>query len=363
MRLNNKIGNEPSNTLIHHRHSISSILLLFITLCAYASVLVANEQTNSPQKKTPELELKLPQDSQRTPPAKPSIIDIDPLFSLLDQPQQYISTGISDFTKRIDEFFSDEKIQYESNGSFLRLTGDMVLSKTEQPGFAGDLKGKIELPNTRRRLKLVFESDPAEAREELERTLDNNPLEAAQDKSYFAGIEGLWGEFKYWKFRPSVGLKINSTLDTFIRFRANRRYQISEKWLGYLKNTLYWFDSSGYGFDSSLELDRKLSEQLLFRSSFFAGWKQENRYWELNQVFSASQTIDTKQAIIYQAGVYGISEPQVFATDYLLQVRYRKKLHADYLFLELIPKIQYPREEGFSPFYSFTVRLEMVFTG
>jgi len=285
------------------------------------------------------------------------------VLSLLDQPQKFISSNLHGMTKSLDEFFSDEKAEYESNGSYIRMTGDMVFSKLENPGFAGDIKGRIELPNTQKKLKLVFESDPAEAREELERPIDNNPLDAAQDKSYFAGIERLWGEFSHWKFRSSLGLKLSSRLDSFVRLRANRDYDISEKWNAYLRNTLYWFDSSGPGFDSSLEFDHALNQTLTFRSAVSGGWTEENEYWELSQVFSLTQTLAEREAIIYQAGVYGISEPRVYATDYLLQARYRRQLRSDYLFLELIPKVQYPRTDDFAPFYSFTVRLEMVFKG
>jgi len=285
------------------------------------------------------------------------------IFSLLDQPQQFISAGLHGVTKSMDEFFSDEKVAYESNGSYIRMTGDMVFSKLESPGFAGDIKGRVVLPNTQKKLKLVFESDPAEAREELERPIDNNPLDAAQDKSYFAGIETLWGEFTYWKFRPSVGLKLSSRLDSFVRLRANRDYDINDKWKAYLRNTLSWFDSRGLGFDSSLEFDHPLNQTLTFRSALSASWTEENEFWELSQLFSLAQTLGERQAIIYQTGVYGISEPRVFATDYLVQARYRRQLRSDYLFLELIPKIQYPRSDDFSPFYSFTVRLEMVFKG
>ena len=65
--------------------------------------------------------------------------------------------------------------------------------------------------------------------------------------------------------------------------------------------------------------------------------------------------------MIYSAGVFGISEPIVIATDYLLQVRHRKQLHSDYLFMELIPKIQYQRENDFEPVFSLIFRVEIVF--
>ena len=368
--------------------NISSAIRLFqIAACFYAPLLIADESlmvesktvcqqsadgclsSQSTLTAAESNENKTVIESVETPGSKSAtsiespLIDTKALFSLLDEPQKYVSSGVNSFTKGVDEFFSDEKVLYETSGSYIRLTGDTVLSEGGDFGFVGDVRLKIALPNTQHKLKLVFETDPNEGREDFERQLEDNPVDAAQDKSYFAGLEAIWGEFRHWRVRPGIGLKLNSGLDYFLRVRANRLYAISEKWHAYLSDTLYWFDSSGYGFDASLEFDRKIDGNFLFRSTTFGGWTEQNDYWDLSQVFSLTQSLSDKRALIYQAGVYGVSEPTVFATDYLLQLRYRKQLHSNYLFLELIPKILYQREYDFQAEHSFTVRLEMIFKG
>lgn len=285
------------------------------------------------------------------------------LLSLLDSPQQYISSGIDSFTKGVDEFFSDEKVEYDSNKSFIRLTGDIIFSEGGELGFDSNSRARIDLPNTKRKWKLVFQSDPTEEHEDIVQNPENNPIDAAEDKSYFAGVETLWDEFDYWKFRSSLGLKLTSTLELFVRFRANRDYRVSENWQAYFRNTLYSFTASGHGFRTSLEFDRRLTNSLLFRTKTSARWEEENEFWELNEIISLAHTISPKKAIIYQWGAFGVSEPTVFATDYLLQMRYRQLVHSDYLFLELVPRVDYFKENDFSAEYSFTIRTEIVFKG
>ena len=297
-----------------------------------------------------------------TEPNRP-VSEDESIISLLDGPQQLISSGFDSFIKGVDEFFSDEKVEYESNKSFIRLTADIVFSEGGELGFGGSSKAKIDLPNTKRKWKLVFQSDPTEEREDIGNSPEDTPLEAAEDKSYFAGVEGFWDEFRDWKLRSSIGLKLNSSLELFIRFRANRDYQLSENWHAYLRNTLYNFTSSGYGFRSSLEFDHKLNEDLLFRAKTSARWEEETEFWEMGEIFSLTHRLSPKKAIIYQAGVFGISEPTIFATDYLLQMRYRRLVHSDYLFLELVPRISYQKDNDFEAEYSFTIRTEIVFKG
>ena len=45
----------------------------------------------------------------------------DSFFSFLDTPQAYLSSGVEGMAKRIDQFFVEDEIFYESSGSYLRL--------------------------------------------------------------------------------------------------------------------------------------------------------------------------------------------------------------------------------------------------
>ncbi len=71
----------------------------------------------------------------------------------------------------------------------------------------------------------------------------------------------------------------------------------------------------------------------------YAQWEEENEFWELSEPLSLNHSLGPKMALIYQAGVFGVRDPEVIATDYLLLLRYRQLIHSDYLYLELIPKI------------------------
>ena len=44
-------------------------------------------------------------------------------------------------------------------------------------------------------------------------------------------------------------------------------------------------------------------------------------------------------------------------------MRYRRLVHSDYLFLELVPRISYEKDNDFEAEYSFTIRTEIVFKG
>ena len=285
-----------------------------------------------------------------------------PFFSFLDSPQHAVSSGLKSFAASIDEFFADEKVFYQATGSYIRLTYDSIWDEGGQVGFVEDVKLKIKLPKTEEKLKLTLETNPEEQRDDIDRAVEDAPVTAAEEKDYYAGIQAEAGKKEQWKFSTSFSGKIGKTPDYFARFRVDKSTTLGN-WLHSFNQTFFWFNSSGYGSSTSYDIDHKLAEDILFRSATHARWTEENEYFDLSQVFSLSQVISDRRSISYQAGVYGISEPTVFATTYLLTANYRQNIHADYLFVNLIPQIRYRKENEFHAEHSLLFRIEMVFKG
>lgn len=283
-----------------------------------------------------------------------------PFFSFLDSPQKIISSGVESFAKNIDEFFSSDKIFYEASGTYLRVRADTIVSEAGVIGYEGDVKFKLRLPNTKKKLKFTLESDVNERQDDLISQPENTPIAAIEEKDYFAGVQATLGKKEEWQFKPSLGLRLSSNIETYFRFRAKRKYEF-DKWSVRWNETPFWFDSLGWGVDSYLELNKVITNDALFRASTFARWTNEAEQFDLSQTFSMYHTLSKRRALSYFAGVYGVSEPTVFATHYLLGLTYRQNIHKDYLFLEIAPQIRYAKDNDFHSEHSLLLRLEMVF--
>ncbi len=62
-----------------------------------------------------------------------------------------------------------------------------------------------------------------------------------------------------------------------------------------------------------------------------------------------------------ELGVYGQTDPLWRATAYSVALRFRRRIHSDWLLLEVRPQLIYPESNGFRPVPSLTVTLEMFF--
>lgn len=288
--------------------------------------------------------------------------DEESFFSFLDQPQSIISDGLKSFASGMDEFFADEKVYYESTGSYLRLTLDTIWKEGVETGYISDVKLKLRLPRTQKKMKLVFESDADKRLDDVDHSTEKTPVQSMEESEYFAGIQATLGDEKKWRLKPSIGVHFGSNTELYVRFRADREYQFGG-WQLHWNETPFWFDSTKWGLDTLFELDKKYGEDNLFRTSTFGRWTEVLDYFELSHTFAMYHTLSERRIVSYQASVYGISEPTVHATDYLLQLRYRQNIHKDYLFMELVPSIRYEKINNFETDYGFLFRIEMIFNG
>ena len=343
------------------------IAIFFVCMLQLSAAINAEEATDADplQETVVDATVSTP-DTQKTATDPQVVVQQDEtpslFFRFLDDHQKLISSRLHQIVQGTDNFFANSDSIDENTGSYLRLSIESAW--LEGQGFSSKpgINLKVRLPKTQKKVKLVFESEADEKRNTLDRATRETPTtdSQGQDNSYVAGLEGEFGRPQQWKFRPSIGLRLSSPLDPYVKFRADR-HEYFTKWALYLNETLYWYDSSGFGSDTTMRWDRKLDEDLLLRFNSFIRYTDENDYYELSQTVGLIQTLSPKQAITYQFGVFGISEPSTHVTTYLLNAVYRYNLHKDYLFMDVQPQVLFERENDFDSHLELLLRLEIFY--
>jgi hypothetical protein len=102
---------------------------------------------------------------------------------------------------------------------------------------------------------------------------------------------------------------------------------------------------------------------MLFRATSNATWLKDKNNFDLRQDFSIYHTINERTALLYQASVIGISNPQYEVTDYVAMIHYRYRLHRQWMFFELSPQLHFPKENNFQSSFALSMRLEVLFDG
>ena len=283
----------------------------------------------------------------------------DNFFDFLDTPHEIISEGVEAAAEGMDLFFADEKVYHEASSSYARLSTQFNFSHGGEYAMKGDLHLKIDLKETRKKLKLLLESDTDR---DIQTGIDSSSA-AGQPKetvNFYAALQKEISKKHEWSTSASLGIKLKVPLDPFINIRVSKDFNV-KPWNIHFTESLFWFSSKGSGASSLLEMDYPITKRLFFRSRTSELWTDFLDYHEVEQIFSLYHEVTPRRAVSYSVGAYGISEPSMHVERYYISVSYRQKVHRDWLFVELTPVITYPRENNFEAERSLTLRLEMVF--
>ncbi len=306
-----------------------------------------------------------PKTEAASPPAPPEQQSEMPFVSELldtaDAPRNYWSGKFVDFANDIDRFFGDPRYFQEANKSVLQLN----FTKVQQPGGGGNIvldgQAKMDLPSTERRFKLMLESNPeknvsgdaTQVRPVIANDVvtSNNPSAALR---YEKPAESPW------HYSADMGVEARVPLQPFVRTRGS--YSIPmDMWRMKIAETVFWFGSIGVGETSQLDLEKFISESVLFRTTSTATWMNDPHNFDLRQDFSVYHTVNERTAMLYQASVIGASQPQLEATEYVLLMLYRYRLHRKWVFFELSPQIHFPKAADFQLSPLLQLRLEFLF--
>ena len=282
----------------------------------------------------------------------PSIESIENFDSYRDT----ASRQVTRFANWIDNFFADDRIYDENQGSYIKLNLLQTYFEDYEPAYEAEIKAKLDLPKTQGKLQLLIESDD----EDEENSQKSSITEAVEKQEQSVALRYIRNITKELQITNIAGVRWHSGIDPFVRFRI-RRFIDKGLWSYRITESLFWFNSEGAGETTRLDIDHTLTKNLLFRSTTEATWRNINNYFDLGQDLILFQNINKRKSIAYQAGTRGISEPNTHATNHFLLLRYRQQLHNKWLFLEVIPAINHPIENDYKPIRSITLKFEIVF--
>ncbi|MDP1635872.1 MAG: hypothetical protein Q8L69_14475 [Gallionellaceae bacterium] len=296
------------------------------------------------------------------PPPAPTEEPLGVVLNVVDAPRDYVSDRFVGFVNRVDHFFGDDRYFQESNDSVLQLDITRIYGYQSEHKFVFTGRAKIHLPSTEKRLHLVIESDPDKnTSAEAARTPVAQPGPKSAPKSYAAGVRYEKAREERWHFSSDLGVQFQGLHSSpFVRSRASYAIPL-EEWRLKAAETLFWFHSIGAGETTQLDLERTLSQTLLFRASSNATWLHDTQNMEVRQDFSFYQTLDDRTALLYQASAIGASQPQRHMADYVFLVLYRYRLHRDWMYFELSPQLHFPRDQEYRASKQLNLRLEMLF--
>jgi len=286
----------------------------------------------------------------------------------LDQPHEFLSRRVEEYSRKLDDFLSDPNRAYDSTGSTLQIRGHVKFFEAGLTEDKVDVRASISLPNTEDRLKLIVQRGlEAGTQTAAERDIKNATGSsqvaapgAPQDNNYYLGLKALAAEVFGATLSAEGGVKFGRPPDPYVRLRIFRDFVFSQ-WAIRVSETPLWKRSEGSSAASELGLLRPLNEEWQLRLTSKATWRSTTNYFDLAQIGALYFTPDKRTAYTFELGAFGTSDRSQRQSVYSATLRARRQIYRDWLYLEVTPQILYQETNGFRPENSFLLQLEALF--
>ncbi len=256
----------------------------------------------------------------------------------IDEKQIELSQALIGAATWFDSFFSDERYLAEKNRSNGRLILSAGLDRHEGFEVKPRVRLKLHLPQANDRLNLLIS-----AHDDTDFAVDQDPVgldERDNDKGLSAALQYFLLQTEKMHISTTGGVGLDY-LYGGVRYRRSYDYS---SWQGRLVSSLLWYTDDGWDFRTQYDLERQISDDLLFRTTFDGRWEEEEDGIAHGIVFSLFQVLSLDKALQYDIGNYFDTKPSYKMTDLVFSARYRQRFFRDWLVCEINPKISFPEE-------------------
>lgn len=268
---------------------------------------------------------------------------------------------------RFDGFFGNARFDDEYQATHGSLAVGALWDERDHWDPSVRFRAHVELPQLSEHFNaFVGRLDPDEYVTELRDDFDTLPRQFARqdDDAVLFGLGYRRPGRIGGHFDADIGAKLRWPLEPYVKGTYRLGVPFGDQNLLRLDETIFWRAGEGFGATTRVDLERLLAKDFLVRwtgSGAFTGETQGVRWFSSLTLY---QKLGDGRALAYEARIFGESDHEVPVADYGLRAIYRRRIHEEWLFLELRSGITWPREtllERRQPNWSAGIALEMLF--
>ena len=125
--------------------------------------------------------------------------------------------------------------------------------------------------------------------------------------------------------------------------------------------SLSYKTNEGWGEKSSYTATRPLSMDLRFRYGFNASYYLNDDYFNISSSLSLIQDLSEKAIMVYRFSGSGDTDGMEKVNSYTVATGYRRQLYKNYIYMDFVPEVSWPRSRNFEPTPAVSIKLEMIF--
>jgi hypothetical protein len=258
-----------------------------------------------------------------------------------------------------DSFFTENDAEQLSPKTSAKIRLGWLPKRRDISETEVKFRLKVTLPHFKHKTDLILSDDSDD-------NLDNSSLAAHQiqsnteNESFTAAIRYVQKHEKNKFTDYRIGI---SSADVFIRARHKRRFFWKEKHAVKLEPAVYYFLDDGLGARLLVEYDYQIDEKNQYRVSHSIRASESYQGEKWKQSFYHLKQLNNNRASVLGITIDGRynSEEGDYIEQYKFSYRYRFNALKSWLYFEVEPFVEWPKEEDYMATPGIALRVEGYF--
>jgi hypothetical protein len=267
----------------------------------------------------------------------------------LDKSQTMVYQTVCGSVAWFDGFFGDRRFDQESAKTFGRI--GLSTFWDERDGFDTKFRfrARLALPELQERTSLLIgrgtDQELIEERPDLQDAVPGN-FNQVEDDSFLVGLGYSRGQGLKRGFDFSVGAKVRLPPEPYVKAGFRRAWELNDSTLVRIRPLAYWKYEEGLGSTLHLDLDHLLTKTSMLRWSTSGNISQDPEIEGVRWLtyLSLYRALSNRRALSYHLLAGGETNADVRLQNYGFELRYRQRILREWLFIEFLSGLTWPRE-------------------
>jgi hypothetical protein len=265
----------------------------------------------------------------------------------LDRMQGGVFRGVNATGHWIDGWFADDEQPRRGADAMGRLGVGTYWDQRDGVDPSFRLRARVPFENARNRVGLLLGRGPEreiiENRQRAGSTSLPPGFQDVQDDSWLLGL-GYSPRAQLGRgLELDAGVRVRFDPEVFGRAIYRWNVELSDSTLFRPTQTVFWRRSRGFGETTDLTLDHLVGERFLVRAAASATVAEDTEGLEWQSFLTLFQNLAGRDSMAYSVVVAGETNAPVELQNFGVQFRYRRQVLRDWLFVELLQSVTWPR--------------------
>ncbi len=267
---------------------------------------------------------------------------------LLDRTQQTVENVVTGTARVVDNMFGSADVEEEASVTRGRLSVGGQWDQRDGLRERIRLKARFGLPALNQRTSLLL--GRGDVSDFVDGSADDNidtlpdRFNDFEDEDWLLGI-GYSRDAtlrRGWSF--GAGVRVKTPLEPFVRATYRWHKVFGDDWLWRVEPRLFLQNQRGAGISIQNTLDHVLTDSWLLRSWSIVVAEEEVEGMAWTTKLVAYNNLSDKTAMSYAIYSTGETDYEVPVRDYGIELRYRRQISREWLFIELLTFMNWPRD-------------------